>query len=63
MKLKIHDDTKDIPYPPNNHNSDPVVEYKSLWYFWDELWMTCYGPLPSEKAARAALKYYTENYV
>lgn len=28
------------------------------WYFWDEAWVSSYGPYKSEADARAALKNY-----
>jgi len=52
------------------HNSDPI-EYLFYnpqidgwtspgWYFWDEIWLSVYGPYESAKKAREQLKRYAE---
>lgn len=33
---------------------------KEGYYFWDEIWISCYGPYDTELAARDELKKYAQ---
>lgn len=37
---------------------DPVFGEGSTWFFWDETWSDCYGPVSSEEQAQVAVHQY-----
>lgn len=38
--------------------ANPVMQYESGWYFWDETWGNVFGPFETEEdATRASMQY------
>lgn len=40
--------------------ADPVFKHNNKWYFFDETWSECYGPIASEWMARACCRKYAD---
>jgi hypothetical protein len=54
-------DVLGAPLKESKEQHDPVMQYNSGWYFWDETWSQCCGPYGTETEARAACKEYAES--
>ena len=51
---------RDYADPVGYYETDPEgkPDHGAGWYFFDEIWCSCYGPYPTEEEARQALENY-----
>ena len=56
--MRCVDEMRDVPCPYKYGLSNPVVEHKNRWYWWDETWTSVYGPYCTAEEARRDLDKY-----
>jgi len=55
-----NDEIDMLGQPLHQETNDPVTQYNSGWYWWDETWAGCFGPYGSQEEARVSVKKYSE---
>lgn len=60
--MKTYKDCKPFPSicgSSEKRKSDPIVQIKGKWYFWNEVWTDKYGPYENKEEANKKLLEYS----